>query len=204
VIAHRWAGHLAPGIARGLASTWRLDVEGEDSVRGLADRGRSVVFAVWHGRLLAPLWHRRRQDITLLVSQHPDGRVLARAAQRWGYDVVTGSSTRGGSTGLRRVIGRVRGGAAAAFAADGPRGPARRAKPGVVAAARHAGAVLVPVGVHARSAWQARSWDTFLIPKPFADVRIVYGPPIDPEGDTATLCQRLEGALSDVEQRARC
>jgi lysophospholipid acyltransferase (LPLAT)-like uncharacterized protein len=204
VIARTWAGHLAPGVARGLASTWHLDVAGEDALRALADRGQRIVFAVWHGQLLAPLWHRRRQGITLLVSGHRDGQVLAGAARRWGYEVVAGSSTRGGAAALRGVIRRLREGGAVAFAADGPRGPARRAKPGVVAAARLGGAVLVPVGVHASSAWRARSWDGFLVPKPLANVRIAYGPPLAAASDDEELRHRLEVALASAEARARC
>lgn len=189
-----------------LARTWRFDVVGGRSVLDLRDAGRPLLFAVWHGYLLLPLWHRRRENIMLLVSAHEDGKRLGRAARRWGYQVVHGSSTRGGAGGLRRLVRSLRSGTDAAVTPDGPRGPARVAKPGAVAAARHSGASIVPIGVVASSSWRARSWDGFLVPRPFAKVRLVYGRPVGvPRGTRLEEAQRqLEAALQQAEDDARC
>jgi lysophospholipid acyltransferase (LPLAT)-like uncharacterized protein len=196
----RWAAFL-------LARTWRLEVSGEEHLQDLRAAGSPAIYAVWHGLLLPPLWHRRRRGITLLVSAHRDGAALATAARRWGYRVVHGSSTRGGSEGLRGVVRVLRDGGDAAFTPDGPRGPARVVKGGAVAAAQHGAAALVPVGAHASSAWRARSWDGFLVPRPFARVRIVYGRPFRvTSGDSgiAAGCAELEARLHRAELEARC
>ncbi len=175
---------------------------GEQHLQRVRRSGTSVIFTGWHEQLLAPLWHRRDEDITLLVSGHQDGRLLARTAKRWGYRVVHGSSTRGGTRGLRGLIRTLQAGADVAVTPDGPRGPARVAKPGVLAAARHSGASIVPVAAHASAAWRARSWDGFVIPAPFARVRIAYGPPIG-----AATCgherELLERGLRQAESAAR-
>lgn len=197
---------FAHWATEGLARTWQLRVEGEECVARLRADHIPLVFAVWHGQLLPPLWHRRGQGITLLVSGHPDGIHLATAAIRWGYRVVTGSSTRRGIAGLRGVVRALRAGCEAALAPDGPRGPAQVVKPGTVAAARLGGAAIVPVAVRASAAWHARSWDRFLIPQPFARVRIVYGPPlvVDPETDPHSEGPaRLRRALAAAAQAAR-
>jgi len=196
----RWAAAL-------LAHTWRLEVSGEEHLSRLRAEGLPAIYAVWHGLLLAPLWHRRRRGITLLVSAHADGSRLASAARRWGYRVVHGSSTRGGKGGLRGIVRVLRGGGDAAFTPDGPRGPARVVKGGAVAAAQHGAAALVPVGAHASSAWRAPSWDGFLVPRPFARVRIVYGPPFrvgEGEPGLAEGCARLAESLRRAESEARC
>jgi len=196
----RWTAGL-------LGLTWRLDVRGQEHLDAARDAGVPVVYAVWHGLLLAPLWHRRGQGITLLVSGHRDGRRLAQAARRWGYQVVSGSSTRGGTTGLRRAVRALRDGGDAAFTPDGPRGPARRVKTGVVVAAQLGRALIVPVAASAAPAWRARSWDAFLLPRPFARVRIVYGRPFAvPAGRVERLRgrERLEEELHRMEEEALC
>ncbi len=73
----------APAIRRAvevLAHTWRLEIAGEEHVATLREQGTSVLFAVWHALLLPPLWHRKREHITLLVSQHADAEGLKPSA----------------------------------------------------------------------------------------------------------------------------
>jgi lysophospholipid acyltransferase (LPLAT)-like uncharacterized protein len=79
-------------------------------------------------------------------------------------------------------------------------------KPGIVAAAQHTGAAIIPVGTAASHAWRARSWDAFLVPRPFARVRVVYGPPLQAapgrsERDrlVADLAQALDAATAEAE-----
>ena len=192
-------------MAAALARTWRMEVEGDDRIRRLRARHVPLVFAVWHGQLVPPLWHRRHEHIALLVSAHRDGGYLADAALAWGYRVFRGSSTRGGAHGLRQVVRALLGGGDAAFAADGPRGPSGLAKPGPWAAARLAQAAIVPVGTHASVGWHLGSWDRMQIPAPGASVRIVYGEPLSPLGyDDARGADILGQALDAAQRRARC
>ncbi len=196
---------LVAWLARLIAGTWRLEVVGEGRLSLLKRDGVPVLYAVWHGALLAPLWQRRRRGITLLVGAHRDAEYLARAARGWGYRLVRGSSTRSGVSGLRRLVRALSGGGAAAVAPDGPRGPARVAKPGVVAAAQWAGAAIVPVAAAARPAWRLGSWDRFTVPMPFARVRVVFGEPLRIEGGRTERLRgqaRLEHALDAVEDAA--
>jgi lysophospholipid acyltransferase (LPLAT)-like uncharacterized protein len=64
-----------------------------------------------------------------------------------------------------------------AITPDGPRGPARKFAPGALVAAQRSGRPILPVGVSVDRAWRLRSWDRFMIPKPFARVTIAYGEP---------------------------
>lgn len=173
-------GTVARWSVGALATTWRLDVRGEDPLAQLRRERRPHLFALWHASLLAPLWHRRGQGIALLVSRSRDAAHLTGAAREWGYRVLQGSSSRGAVSGFRALVRALRDGGAAAITPDGPRGPARRAKAGALEAARHAGALVVPVGVATSREWRAGSWDRFRIPQPFARVHIVYGRPRAP------------------------
>jgi lysophospholipid acyltransferase (LPLAT)-like uncharacterized protein len=200
--------HLASGIIRLLACTWRLEIVGAAHVKQLRDAGIPVVFTVWHAFLLPALWHRRGEGITLLISDHEDGGYVARAAVRWGYKVVRGSSTRGAIKGSLGLVRTLESGGDVALTPDGPTGPPRIPKPGAVALAIRGGAAIVPVGAGATSLWQLGSWDGFSIPRPFARVRIVYVEPLrlDDRSDSTeeTIVGTLGERLDAAEEAATC
>jgi hypothetical protein len=117
--------------------------------------------------------------MVLLISRHRDGGYLATFAERLGYRFVRGSSQRGGEVGLRGVVRALQGGSVVAVTPDGPRGPVERVKPGVVAAAQHAGVPIIPATARVSRSWTLGSWDRFAIPKPFARIEVVYGVPLE-------------------------
>lgn len=201
-------GWTATATARLLASTWRLDIVGDAHVQRLRNAGVPLVFAVWHAFLLPPLWHRRGEGITLLVSDHDDAGLLACAAVRWGYKVVRGSSTRGAVKGLLGLVRTLESGGDVALTPDGPTGPARIPKPGAVAVAARVGGAVVPIGAGASSWWRLKSWDGMSIPRPFARVRVVYGEPLRMESqsnsEAAGAVDMLGRRLELVTERAAC
>ena len=161
-----------------LGSTWRYDVEGWHHVEPFRQTGRPLVAVVWHGRLLPVAFRHRREGVGVLVSRHRDGGYLAGVAARWGYRVVRGSTRRGGAAGLRGIVRLLEEGHDIAVTPDGPQGPAEQVQSGAVAAAQHACAPIVPIAAAADRGWWVESWDRFLVPKPFARVRLAYGAPI--------------------------
>jgi lysophospholipid acyltransferase (LPLAT)-like uncharacterized protein len=130
------------------------------------------------------LYAHRNQGVAILVSEHSDGEYLARVLTRSGFRTVRGSSTSGGVRGLKGLVRAAREGHDLAITPDGPRGPARSFKPGALAVARLTGLPVVPVVAIPARSWQLRSWDGFVIPKPFSTVRIVYGHPVEIPRDT--------------------
>ncbi len=179
----RWAEPLAAvlglALVRLLAATWRIRVRGVEHLQALRDAQRPFVFVLWHSRILPLLFQHRHEGIVLLISRHRDGGYLADLAARWGYSSVRGSTKRGGEVGLLGIVRALQGGAVVAVTPDGPRGPAERVQPGAVAAAQHAQVPLLPLGARPSSAWWLTSWDRMCIPKPFATVEVVYGPPLE-------------------------
>jgi lysophospholipid acyltransferase (LPLAT)-like uncharacterized protein len=161
-----------------LARTWRYRERGREHPQALTDAGRPFIYALWHSRILPLLYLRRDESMVLLISRHRDGGHLATLAERWGYRFVRGSSRRGGEVGLLGVVRALEAGNIVALTPDGPRGPAERVKPGIVAAAQHADVPIVPAGARPSRAWWLRTWDRFCIPQPFAHVEVVYGRPI--------------------------
>ena len=122
------------------------------------------IIAFWHAHLLLMLHSRYRRPITVMISQSKDGEYIARVFDHYGVDSARGSSTRGGSAALREMIRAARAGRNIVFTPDGPKGPARVAKDGVVVAAQATGLPIVPIAFAAKkksycapgTAWSSR------------------------------------------------
>lgn len=168
-----------------LFATVRFEVVGELDFRRRPATGPPCIFVLWHGRLLPLTYLHRRQGIATLISTSSDGEYIARVVRGWGYETARGSSTRHGAAGLRQLMRWAREGRSIAITPDGPRGPREVMKLGAVVAAQRTGLPMVPTVAGADRAWRFGSWDRFLVPKPFATVRVAYGEPIHVERDAS-------------------
>jgi len=202
----RWSVAAAVGVLRALARTWRMREVNAAALAQVRGAGRPVVFAVWHGRLLPLMWHHRDQGLTVLVSPHADGDIGVQLAEAFGFRTERGSTFRGADRALMRMSGAAAEGREVVFTPDGPRGPAETFAPGALIVAQRSGAPLVPVTAGARAAWRLRSWDRFLIPKPFARVKVIYGDPIYVSDRTpreaAAQAEHAERILRDLTAAA--
>jgi lysophospholipid acyltransferase (LPLAT)-like uncharacterized protein len=171
-----------------------------------------TVFAFWHRSLLACAHRFRNLDIAILISPSFDGELIARTVELLGFRAIRGSSSRGGAAGLRSMQLAYASGHRCAFTADGPRGPVFVAKPGAAQLAQSVGAQpggAQPGGTQPGGtwlgcfyalpdrAWQLRSWDRFLIPKPFSRVVLTWPAHIPAaEVSAATVQAALDRAVS--------
>ena len=191
---------LGAPVMRSLASSWRITLEHEDRWRDLYERRQPHVFLLWHEALLPLLWQHRHQGIAIVVSEAREGRYLADFATGLGYRALYGSSTRGGTRALLGAVRELRAGRAVAFTPDGPRGPRRELKPGVIAAAQRGGAPIIPLHAEADRAWRLHSWDRFMIPKPLARVHISYGQPFEVAPGEAEFAEAVERATAALRE----
>jgi hypothetical protein len=183
-------------------SLLRVRVVGEEIVLGcLADYGRLIV-AVWHQRFLPALAYVtkfRNFEPIVMISQSRDGELAARLAERLGLVPVRGSSTRGGAAALVAILKALKKNPAVIHIVDGPQGPKGVVKPGLISMAQMSGAVILPVFVSADRAWIMRSWDRFLVPKPFSKVTIEWGSPLAVPQDLDPT--RNEEFRAEIERR---
>lgn len=193
---------VGAGLLRALASTWRVRVTNDASYRTLHAEGKPFIFAFWHGQLLPLLWLHRGQGVAIVISSHRDGELVAGIAERLGLRAIRGSSTRGAARALLGVVRELESGGEVAMTPDGPRGPARRFASGALVAAQRVGAPIIGIGVAATRAWHLKSWDRFMIPKPFARVRVTYTAPTRVAAasarDAEAEAPRFEELLSDA------
>lgn len=136
---------VAALLTRLIRAVTRIRRENAGVIRDAEIRREPYILAFWHGRLFLMPYAYPGRRIAILISEHRDGEFISRTMNRFGFQTVRGSTTRGGAAGLKEIIRRIRSGSDAAFTPDGPRGPARIAQPGAIAAARLSGAPIIPV-----------------------------------------------------------
>ena len=190
------------GFLNVLARTWRVRVVNGEAVQQLRASKLPFIYALWHGHLLPLLWHHRDEGVVVLISEHRDGEIVARAAESLGYGLIRGSTTRGADRALIALVRELQAGREIAITPDGPKGPAGKFAPGALIAAQRSGTFILPVAASASRAWRLKSWDRFMIPKPFARVTVAYGRPTkvlatNPRA-AVEEAPRFEGLMSDV------
>jgi lysophospholipid acyltransferase (LPLAT)-like uncharacterized protein len=146
--------------------------------------------------MLPLAWYMRNRGVYILVSEHRDGEVIARVLHALGHRTVRGSTTRGGGRALVEMVRLLRTGKNVAVTPDGPRGPARQMAPGALVAAARAGTTVTPLFVTADRAWHLRTWDAFMIPKPFAKVVVHFGDPTMIEARNPAEAAQLADAFA--------
>ena len=172
-------------LLRTLGSTWRVKFANAHIVSDLRLRQQPFIYVLWHGTLLPLIWIHRKRNVVAMVSEHKDGEILARLLESIGYRTVRGSTSRGAARALLNACRVIEEGACLAVTPDGPRGPAESVAPGASIVAQRTGAPMVPVSLKVSSAWRLKSWDRFMIPKPFASITVAYGDPIQVSAATA-------------------
>ncbi len=160
------------------ASCRVVRIQGLEQERETLAAFTTALYATWHQRMMYLTRFMKSHRLWILVSQSRDGTYGAETAKWLGFKTIRGSSSRGGARALLQVSRQLKDGHAVGILADGPRGPAREAKPGPVLLAGRAGVPLLPVMWGADRCWVLDTWDRYLIPKPFARIAIHFGKPI--------------------------
>jgi len=173
------------GILRAYCRTFRITVINEGPWQNYLQKGGSLLCCCWHQQVfptLAYIGNFRELSPPLMISLSNDGDIGAGIVRRFGWTPVRGSSSKGGLKALKQMIRELRRSMLAGHIVDGPQGPAGIVKPGTISLALAARAVIVPVSISADRAWFFNSWDRFMLPKPFAGIRITFGEMIHLDG----------------------
>ncbi|MFH0997690.1 MAG: lysophospholipid acyltransferase family protein [Pseudomonadota bacterium] len=190
------------GILRAYCRTFRVTIVNDAPWMDYLQKGGSLLFCCWHQQVfptLAYIRDFRELSPPLMISLSNDGDIGAGIVRRFGWTPVRGSSSKGGLKALKQMIRELRRSRLAGHIVDGPRGPAGIVKPGVITLAQAGRAVIIPVSISADRAWFLKSWDRFMIPKPFAEIRFAFGEMIHLNGaDGKTDVEALRGHLESV------
>lgn len=192
---------ILPFIAWLLIALWsrtlRIRFVDRQIPQGLLADGKNVIYAFWHGRQFLLFHTHRGTGIVIPASESRDGDIQAGILGRFGFGVVRGSSKRKGERALLGLVDALRTGKCVALAVDGPRGPVYEVKQGVTYLAGKLGKPIVPVVMSARRSWVlTRTWDRYVLPKPFSECVIRYSEPVIVGGTSEA---ELEGKRKELE-----
>lgn len=168
---------IAVGLIRSISRTLRLELQGWDQY---ANADQRLIFCGWHGKSFIFANQFRKRGYWVIISNSNDGDIQDKVFRSLGFRTIRGSTgqDRGGIKAALQGIQSLKEGGTMAITPDGPRGPSKVVQGGVMLMARKSGAMLVPVGISAKRAWYAGSWDSYMFPMPFSRARMIFGTPV--------------------------
>ena len=178
----RLSGHLAAAVMKLWSLTLRYEVDGKKGLSKPPLGERPVIFALWHNRIftMPPIWKKtggKDRKTVVLTSASKDGTTLATAMASFGLGAIRGSSSRRAVSALIGMKKALREGYDVCVTPDGPRGPRYVVQPGVIKIAQATDTEIIPIHIRYDAAWRLRTWDRFVIPKPFSRVTVSFGEP---------------------------
>ena len=193
-------------ILKLLGATLKFEIEDLEIAREYLFDPAAPIPVFWHDRLFMAAYLWRESGYAVLVSQSFDGEYISRAAQRLGYGVVRGSSTRGGARAMLKMVELAADKIPVVFMIDGPKGPRYEAKMGACLLAKKTQNPICPIIIEPERFWTVKSWDKLRIPKPFSRAKVFVGRPIRvaPDADEAELENKrleLQASLNELVRR---
>jgi lysophospholipid acyltransferase (LPLAT)-like uncharacterized protein len=173
-------GTLAGWVMKLWSLTVRYKIEDRCGITRPGTHHTPVIFALWHNRIftIPPIWWKtggnQRKSVVLTSASH-DGAMLSHAMAVFGLGAVRGSSSRRAVAALIGMKRALQEGLDVCITPDGPRGPRYEFHPGVIKLAQSSGAPIIPIHATYSSAWRLKTWDRFVIPKPFSRVHVIFG-----------------------------
>jgi len=190
-----------------------IRIEGEEHVSQVSSEQKPFIPCYWHQHHMYCTWYMRRLikrglKIGFLISPSVDGEIPAQMAKEWGGVVIRGSTTRTGAAAMRDMYNVVvKQGISPVSTSDGPTGPIHVFKIGDILLSQFTQAPLLPISYAASRCWYLKSWDRFMIPKPFARIVITIGEPLTvPKGllteDLEPYRTQMENSLRQLAEQA--
>lgn len=175
-------GYLAGSMMKLWSLTLRYDVNYQKGVVCPDIHPDPVIFALWHNRIftMPPIWPRtggKSRSSVVLTSASKDGTTLATAMKMFGLGAIRGSSSRRAVSALIGMKKALLKGFDVCVTPDGPKGPRYDVQPGVIKIAQATSTDIIPIHIRYSSAWRLKTWDRFVIPKPFSRVSVVFDTP---------------------------
>jgi lysophospholipid acyltransferase (LPLAT)-like uncharacterized protein len=192
-------------VIRTLGPTLRYEVLGWQHAGRVYAAKKQCIWSFWHRVIIPVAWWGRRRGVVVMNTTAFDGQWTRKVIEWLGFGTAQGSSSRGGLRGLAVMARRLEEGLDCAFTIDGPRGPRYIAKPGPVMLARKTGCPILVfhVGVERGKTFE-RTWDHFMMPKPFSRALMLFAPPIYvPKDANAEVMEAKHAEMQRELERVR-
>jgi lysophospholipid acyltransferase (LPLAT)-like uncharacterized protein len=202
-------------FASALNASYRYRYDGFDNIKKAQKESKhgNYLFAIWHQQLLQGNLAQKDVPHVVMVSRSKDADLIAYTCKKLGFTACRGSSTRGGvnkggKQAKQEMIELLKSGIAGAVTVDGPKGPAKQPKAGIIDMAKRSGHPIIPYAAVPEKYWEFNSWDKFRLPKPFTRIMVTYGDPIFVPEETDyeefdKIKTQLKEALDNAEEHSR-
>ena len=187
------------------SSSW--DLKGEDHVKKLLSKKENFIVCFWHGRLLmTPFCWKYNKNFFMLISDHPDGRLISNAVSHFQIKTIVGSSSKNRLKSLKEIIREIKNNNIIGITPDGPRGPKYKFKDGIISISKLTNIPIIPLSFGSKFNFKFNSWDDFLFATPFNSYLSVWGKPIKWEKNDSnkTFKRRIEDELNRVTKLSNC
>jgi len=168
-------------------------------------QNKPYIIAFWHGKLLMqPFIYnklRSKPKVATMISEHFDGEIISKIIRYFHFESIRGSTKKGAIKVLKESFTKVNQGYDIAITPDGPRGPRYSIADGIVSIAQKKDMPIVACNFYASSFWRLKSWDGFMIPKPFSTIYLFAEEPFEVKGlDKEEAKKRIKEALMAKEK----
>jgi len=173
----------------------------------------SFIYALWHDQLLlSPFTWQSKKRIDILISNHRDGDMIADLIKLHGFNSIRGSTNnpnkekeKNSLISVRKILKSLKNNISIGITPDGPRGPRHKVGEGTINISRISNKKILPMSLACKKKWILNTWDKFIVPKPFNEICIVWGEPLDPQFDKidiSTQQHNLEKSLISITELA--
>lgn len=147
------------------------------------DDGKPLIICMWHGDLMSQPYNyfafRKNGTVKAMISHNKDGEIITKLVSNFRIGAVRGSSSKGAAKVLITALKELKSGNDIAITPDGPRGPRYSVADGIIALAQKSDSNVVCFNTVPTKYWQFKSWDKFILPKPFGRIDFYISEPFD-------------------------
>lgn len=168
-------------------------VKDSRNIKSLIKNQKSFIVCFWHSRLLMmPFCWKNEKEFFMLISGHSDGQIIAKAVNYFGIKTIVGSSFNNKISSFKNIVKQINSKNIIGITPDGPRGPKRKVKNGVISLARLTNVPIIPLTFSAKFNKKINSWDEFFFTFPFNKFIAIWGKPI--------FCKKKEESDNDKQK----
>ncbi|MEO8447662.1 MAG: lysophospholipid acyltransferase family protein [bacterium] len=162
---------FGPSLLSAYIKTLRIKIHNKNA------HDQKAVYIFWHSKMILGWWLFRDRKFAALVSQSKDGEILTRLLDKWNYNTIRGSSSKGGKEALAELNSAIQNtNTSAVITPDGPRGPALQIKNGALIIAKENKIPIIPLKItYYKKKMLIKSWDKFELPLPFSKCEVNFG-----------------------------
>ena len=172
------------------------------------DNRKPFILAFWHSQLMmiSYSWKTKRK-INILASKHSDGRFGAIVGKYFKLNNIPTSLDKK-SISLKPIFTLLKNSNYLGITPDGPRGPNQKVSVGIIKISKATQVPIIPIGFASSNFRTLKSWDSFIITKPFSKCAFVWGdaitiPKNSSDNEIEEYKSKLEIELNNCIRKAK-